>query len=394
MKRRSARRPARRSGADGAALAGGDATVAAARRLPPGHVYMPDATRGVVRALGGDELEAAGVRVVMSNVYHLSRRPGISTVNALGGVGAMMGWTGPIVTDSGGFQAYSLIRQNPDLGSISAQGLSFSPDPGEKRIRLTPERSIQSQLRLRSDVLFCLDDCTHPDAPDADQRASVERTVQWAAQSKRTFEQLLGQQRTPPAERPLLYAVVQGGRDEGLRRQCAERLLEIGFDGYGYGGWPIDEDGQLVSDLLSLTRQLIPPQWPMHALGVGHPASIVACARMGYRSFDSALPTRDARRGRLYAMTGPMGGAAQIDAPQKSWLEMIYIADERYARDRRPLDESCGCLGCQRYSRGYLRHLARLEEPLFYRLATLHNLTFMRRLTDRLDATVAGSGGG
>jgi queuine tRNA-ribosyltransferase len=344
---------------------------------------MPDATYGVVRALGADDLEAAGVRAIMSNSYHLSRRPGVTTVGALGGLRAMMGWKGPIVTDSGGFQAYSLLHQDPSLGAITSDGLVFAVERGHKPIRLTPEKSVQNQLRLGSNVLFCLDDCTHPDAGPDDQRLSVERTVQWAKRCKTTFVSGLDSRRVEPDLRPGLFAVVQGGRDPALRRECAERLLEIGFDGFGYGGWPIDSDGALVHDLLTLTRALIPAEFRMQALGIGHPASIVACARMGYTQFDSALPTRDARRGRLYSFRT---SAPDLEGDTKEWLELTYIQDERYVRDSRPLSEYCLGQCCQRYSRGYLRHLSKIEDPLFYRLATIHNLTFMRALTDILDA--------
>ncbi len=167
-----------------------------------------------------------------------------------------------------------------------------------------------------------------------------------------------------------------------MRRACAEALIEIGFDGYGYGGWPISTEGKLLDDMLALTRELIPARFPMHGLGIGHPASVVACARMGYDLFDSALPTRDARRGRLYRLT-------QADGPLRddgSFFEFVYLRDKHYIKDDRPVDASCQGECCARYSLGYLQHLLRIEETLFCRLATIHNLLFMRRLTRRLAA--------
>jgi queuine tRNA-ribosyltransferase len=168
--------------------------------------------------------------------------------------------------------------------------------------------------------------------------------------------------------------VVQGGGSPELRAQCAAALLELGFDGYGYGGWPLDAEGQLVDDMLRITRSLIPPQFPMHALGIGHPANIAACVPLGYGVFDSALPTRDARRGRLYVMTGkPVSGSDR-------WFRFLYVTDDKYIKASEPVDSTCDCLTCTHYSRGYLRHLYRANEAGFQRLATLHNLRFMSRL--------------
>jgi queuine tRNA-ribosyltransferase len=168
-----------------------------------------------------------------------------------------------------------------------------------------------------------------------------------------------------------------------LRRACAQGLLEIGFDGYGFGGWPLDSDGNLLEDMLSLTRELIPTKYPMHGLGVGHPGSIVKCNRMGYALFDSALPTRDARRGRLYVF-----GSRDPDfsRPHKEWLYTCYLQDERYMKVSEPLDANCVGLCCQRYSTSALHHLFRIEDPLFLRLATIHNLSQMTRLCRSLRA--------
>ena len=188
------------------------------------------------------------------------------------------------------------------------------------------------------------------------------------------------------SDRPLLFAVIQGGRNADLRRRCAEALLDIGFDGFGYGGWPLDEDGRLVADMLALTRELVPSDLPMHALGVGHPASVVSCSAMGYTLFDSALPTRDARRGRLYTFREER---PRLGAPAEEWLKFIYINDDKYIKDDRPISPLCSCPACTRFSVAYLRHLSKIEDSLFYRLATVHNLTFMTRLTDLLTEQTA-----
>jgi len=225
------------------------------------------------------------------------------------------------------------------------------------------------------------------DDTPTEQRASVRRTIRWAARCKQEFERQLAMRRMDD-ERPLLFAVVQGGGIAELRRECAEALLEIGFDGYGYGGWPLDSAGNLLTDMLALTRELIPAHLPLHALGVGHPEYVAACARMGYQMFDSALPTRDARNGRLYAF------AADPHTPAfrlvDRWFHYIYIQDDRYIKSTLPIFPGCDCYTCTHYSLGYLHHLHAIGETLFYRLATIHNLRFMSILTDLLRAEWRG----
>jgi queuine tRNA-ribosyltransferase len=315
------------------------------------------------------------------NVFHLMQRPGSSTIQALGGLHAMAGWDGPIITDSGGFQAYSLIRQNAKFGRLSDQGITFQPEGADRKFQLTPEKSVQLQLAYGADVVICLDDCTHVDDGEAEQRLSVQRTIRWAKRCKEEFERQVAQRRRD-GPRPLLFAVVQGGGSHELRRICAEALLEIGFDGYGYGGWPLDGKGALLHEILHLTRELIPPQFPMHALGVGQPENVAACARMGYALFDSALPTRDARAGRLYLF-------ADEPAPARlrgEWRRYLYLEDKKHIKSDTPLSEGCGCYTCRHYSIGYLHHLQKIGDTLFYRLATIHNLRFMMRLMELLRA--------
>jgi queuine tRNA-ribosyltransferase len=349
--------------------------------LGAGPHFMPDATYGVVRATGADDLERAGVQIVMTNAFHLMLRPGMSTLRALGGAKAFLGWKGPLATDSGGFQAYSLIRENRKYGRIDDRGLTFLPAGNRDKLLLGPEKAIQNQLRLGSDILFCLDDCTHPDDSAGEQEKSVRRTIAWARACKVAFTKALAQSKQLKQAKPLLFGVLQGGRDPSLRRICAEALVEIGFDGFGYGGWPIDDQGNLMRDMLQLSRELVPPQFAMHALGVGHPGSVVTCARLGYKFFDSALPTRDARRGRLYCFTRE---SPELGSELKDWMDFLYIQDERHIKDSRPLSEFCTGPCCARYSRGYLQHLNRIEDVLYPRLATIHNLLFMRRLTELL----------
>jgi len=333
--------------------------------------FLPDATLGVVRAVDATDLEQCGIQAVVMNTFHLMQRPGSSTIAALGGLHHMSGWPHPIVTDSGGFQAYSLIRENPGFGRLSERGLTFQPEGAARKYQLTPEKSVQLQLAYGADVVICLDDCTHADAPPAVQEESVRRTVDWARRGKVEFARIVAQRELGEGARPLLFAVIQGGASRELRRRCAEELLAMGFDGYGYGGWPLDAHGHLLRDVLAYTRELVPAELPMHALGVGHPASVVDCWRMGYRLFDCALPTRDARHGRLYVL-GDEG------------VSYVYINDQRHIKRNTPLDPECDGLCCSRYSVGYLHHLFKVGDSLFLRLATLHNLRAMTRLTARL----------
>ena len=340
-------------------------------------VFLPDATFGVVRAVDAADLEGCGVAGLVMNTFHLMQRPGSTTIQALGGLHRMSGWKHPIVTDSGGFQAYSLIHQNPKQGYINDNELVFKPEGTRRTVRLTPEKSVQLQLSYGADVVICLDDCTHAAAPRAEQEASVRRTIAWAKRSRAEFDRLIEQKRLAPEERPRVFAVIQGGGETDLRQACAEALLGIGFDGYGFGGWPLDAGGNLLTDILAFTRSQVPAEYPFHALGVGHPENVLACARLGYNLFDSAMPTRDARHGRLYAYTAAAGLSGK-------WFRYVYIDDERHKRADPPVSPGCDCPTCARYSLGYLHHLFRLNDSLFPRLATMHNLRFMTQLTERI----------
>lgn len=338
-------------------------------RLP---AFMPDATRAVVRGVSADDLIAVGVDALMVNALHLAGTPGISLVAAAGGVHRFMGWTGPIASDSGGFQALSLQPVVTDAG-IAVQL------PGRARSQLlTPEKSIRAQLRLGSDILFCLDQCTHPQQPPTAQRESVARTVAWARRCRTALDREL--ETKPRDVRPLLFAVVQGGADRELRRVCIEQLLEIGFDGYGFGGWPVDESGALL-DMVAYVGELLPRESLKHGLGIGKPQTLVEAWRAGYQLFDCVIPTRDGRHGRLYRFredprTGELHGRADF--------EEVAITNTRFTRCMTPLEPDCPCPLCRRYPAAYLQHLFRIRDAAGPRLATLHNLAFYARLIGAL----------
>jgi queuine tRNA-ribosyltransferase len=349
-------------------------------RLPN---FLPDATLGVVRNVDSSDLEQCGIEALVMNTFHLMQRPGSSTINALGGLHKMCGWQHPITTDSGGFQAYSLIRQNAKYGYMNDKGITFQPENSDRKFHLTPEKSIQLQVSYGADIVVCLDDCTHVDDPFETQQESVQRTIAWAKRCKEEFLRLMKQKRLAPEQQPLLFGVIQGGGFLELRKQCADALQEIGFDGYGFGGWPLDNKGNLLTEIVRYTRELV-REWPMHALGVGHPANVAACARMGYELFDSAMPTRDARHFRLYAFTR----AESLPAPgsDERWFQYVYVNDDKAIKNTGPISPYCDCLCCRRYSVAYLHHLYKIDDSLFLRLATMHNLRFMAQLMERLRA--------
>ncbi len=342
-------------------------------------VFLPDATFGVVRSLDAADLLSCGVQALVMNTFHLMQKPGSSTVQSLGGLHRMSGWNRPIITDSGGFQAYSLIHKKNLDGKLSENGIEFTPEGANRKFLLTPEKCIQLQLGYDADVVICLDDCTHVDATKAEQEASVSKTITWAKRCKREYLKLLEQKKITEHQRPLIFAVIQGGGIPALRKHCAEELLQIGFDGYGFGGWPLDGKGNLLVDILALTRHLIPSDVPMHALGVGHPANLAACAMLGYDMFDSAMPTRDARHGRLYGFKQKPD--KQLFTTAGDWLHFTYIADEKHIKSDDPISIFCDCHTCRNYSLGYLRHLFKMEDTLYYRLATIHNVRLMTQLT-------------
>jgi queuine tRNA-ribosyltransferase len=342
--------------------------------------FLPDATRAGVRGVTSDDLRAVGIPALVVNAFHLLRRPGVRVVQAAGGVHRFMDWDRPVLSDSGGFQVYSLIRQNPDYGVIRANEVIFrEPETGE-RWTLTPERVIQMQFQLGSDIVVCLDDCTSIDASEEEQKRAVERTVRWARRCREEYERLAGQMRRE--QPPLIFAVVQGGASEELRRTCAQALVEIGFDGFGYGGWPLDPDGGLLTEVLRWVVEALPPEAPKHALGIGSPEHIVSAHALGYTTFDTSFPTRDARHNRLYVWRS--GYPEARPHPGDDFYSTIYIRDTKHHGDRDPIDPACDCTTCRKYSRAYLHHLFKIGDSSAERLATIHNLRFYVRLIEAL----------
>ena len=349
--------------------------------LPHGTVplpaFFPDGTYGVVRCVDADDLVECHVPGLVMNGFHLLSKPGISVLRHFRGVHAFSGWDGPVLTDSGGFQVFSMIRENPKFGEVRKNELIFRPEGGKDKQILTPEKSVQFQFACGSDVMMCLDYCTHPEDSYEISKLSVEITVDWAGRCKREYERQLHARKIPEERRPLLFAIIQGGGYRELRKECAGRLIGIGFDGFGFGGWPVASDGSLVEDILAYTAGLMPDDKVKYAMGLGKPDGIVKCVQMGYNLFDCVIPTREARHNRLYVFDDDR----DENPPAYSHY---YILDDTHIREDGPVSKTCDCPACQKYSRAYLYHLYKIGDSLAYRLATMHNLRFYTEFMERI----------
>ena len=319
--------------------------------------FMAVGTAATVKAMTPRDLEDAGCRIVLGNTYHLYLRPGVDVIEKLGGLHRFMGWNGPILTDSGGFQVFSLGA----LRKISEEGVEFQSHLDGSSHKLTPEKVVDIQERLGSDIAMVLDECIpHPAERDY-VRASTLRTMRWAERSLRA------RQKTDMA----LFGIVQGGMFEDLRLECARELTALSFDGFAAGGLGVGEEETALRAIGGYTASLLPEDRPRYLMGIGRPEDLVAAVAAGYDLFDCVLPTRNARNGALFTSAGKMN-----------------IRRAEYASDPRPADEACDCYGCRHFSRAYLRHLHLAGEILAAHLLTLHNLTFYQCLMARLRAAI------
>lgn len=321
--------------------------------------FFPNGTVGVVRGVDSKDLEEAGVEGVVVSTFHLLAR-GVKT-----NLHKLMNFKGTLLTDSGGFQVFSLLRDHPKMGKITDNGFSF--DWSGKKIHLTPEESIKLQLDLGSDILICLDQCTDPDKGYEFQKEAVEITIEWAKRCKKEFDSRL---RGYDKNRPLLFGVIQGGAFKDLRKYCAKELIKIGFDGYCYGGWPVRS--VLLNEILEYTASLMPDNLPKYALGVGKPEDIVKCVKWGYDIFDCVIPTREARHKRLYVFKG------------KGLSYQTLNLNSKFSKDKGPISKNCSCHTCKNFSRAYLYHLFLLKDMAAFRLATIHNVYFYTDLMKKL----------
>ena len=319
--------------------------------------FMAVGTAATVKAMTPRDLEDAGCRIVLGNTYHLYLRPGVDVIEKLGGLHRFMGWNGPILTDSGGFQVFSLGA----LRKISEEGVEFQSHLDGSSHKLTPEKVVDIQERLGSDIAMVLDECIPHPAEREYVRASTLRTMRWAERSLRA------RQKTDMA----LFGIVQGGMFEDLRLECARELTALPFDGFAAGGLGVGEEETALRAIGGYTASLLPEDRPRYLMGIGRPEDLVAAVAAGYDLFDCVLPTRNARNGALFTSAGKMN-----------------IRRAEYASDPRPADEACDCYGCRHFSRAYLRHLHLAGEILAAHLLTLHNLTFYQCLMARLRAAI------
>jgi queuine tRNA-ribosyltransferase len=344
-------------------------------------LFFPDATRALVKSLDSSDIESAKLPGVLVNTLHLFTQPGVSVIKNFGGVKNFMSWKGAVISDSGGFQVMSIAKSSNIKNPVTDKGVTFKL-PGQKKILFTPQISIRIQHALKTDLMVVLDDFTPPGCSRDQAKDTVNRTVLWAKQCKDEFNRLFDQQKIPQSKRPYLIGVVQGGDYLDLRRECTERLVEIGFDGLGYGGWPLKDDGQFNYEVADTIRQFTPKDYLLYGLGVGKPQEVANLVKSGWHIFDCVLPTRDARHRRLYVFNADT--TDNIDLSQKDFYSFYTPDKEKYYKDQRPVSTACDCLLCRRYSRSYLAHLFRLEDPTAGRLATIHNLRFYSILMEKL----------
>ena len=322
--------------------------------------FMPVGTYGSVKAMTAEELEGLGAQIILGNTFHLMLRPGAQVVAAHGGLHGFMHWQKPILTDSGGFQVFSLAK----LRKIDEQGVEFrSPIDGSK-VLLTPEISMDVQRALDSDIVMAFDDCTPFPATEQQARDSMQRSMRWAARSHRHYYDR--------DARGNLFGIVQGGMFEALRRESVEQLLALNLPGHAIGGLAVGESEADRLRVLEFTVPLLPTDKPRYLMGVGRPQDIVAAVTRGIDMFDCVIPTRHARNGHLFTSQG-----------------VINIRNAAHQSDTAPLDPNCGCYTCKNYSRAYLRHLDRCKEILGSRLNTIHNLYFYLDLMRQIRAAIA-----
>lgn len=334
-------------------------------KLSNKYFFMPDATRGAVRYLTTQQLKDTGTEALVTNTLHLLIYPGPEIISKLGGIKKIMGWEGIVITDSGGFQVFSLIHTKKWKGKVHENGATFK-SPREGNIyELTPESSIDIQMKIGSDVLVTLDDCRDTDLDRKEAEKSVERTIKWAERCKTHFEREYGGTKETGK---LLTSVVQGANYLDLRAKCAKELVNIGFDGYNFGGFVIDSKGDLVVDEMKEVIQNIPKDKIRYAMGVGKPQDIIKSAELGYNLFDTVLVSRNARHGTLYTSEGE-----------------IKMGNSKMALDESPVDKNCKCECCKNYSRAYIHHMLKIGEATGKILATIHNITYFQKIISDLN---------
>ncbi|WP_150290421.1 tRNA guanosine(34) transglycosylase Tgt [Sphingobium estronivorans] len=325
--------------------------------------FMPVGTAATVKAMRPAEVRAAGADIILGNTYHLMLRPGAERMARLGGLHGFMGWDRPILTDSGGYQVMSLSA----LTRMSEEGVAFSSHVDGSKHMLTPERSMEIQRLLDSDIVMAFDECTKNGCTHDEAAKSMERSMRWAKRSRDGFD--AGGEH---AERAALFGIQQGSLNEGLRRISAEKLIDIGFDGYAVGGLAVGEGQEAMFATLDFAPDMLPADKPRYLMGVGKPDDIVGAVERGIDMFDCVLPTRSGRNGQAFTWAGPLN-----------------IRNAKFAEDMGPLDPRCGCPVCSTWSRAYLHHLVKAGEMLGAMLMTQHNIHFYQALMQGIRDSIA-----
>jgi len=320
--------------------------------------FMPVATQGTVKGITPAQLREVGAEIILANAYHLALRPGVEVIRDLGGLHRFMGWDGPILTDSGGYQIFSLAP----LRKVSDRGVEFRSHVDGTPLFLTPEEVIHLQADLGADVIMVLDECVPADATHQQAEAAARRTFDWAVRSRAV----------QPASGQLMFGIVQGSTYKELRLRQAQELVGLDFPGYAVGGLSVGEEREITMTVAEETVAVLPEDRPRYLMGVGLPEDLIRFVGMGYDMFDCVLPTRNGRNGMLFTSAG-----------------RVNIRLAQYARDREPADTECSCYTCRTFSRGYLRHLASTNEMLGGQLISLHNLHFYLQLMREMRAAIA-----
>jgi len=346
--------------------------------------FMPIATRGVVKGLTSDELERLNANIVLGNTYHLWLKPGLDVIKKAGGLHKFMNWQKPILTDSGGFQVFSLGK----FRKITDKGVWFSePDSGKKHF-LSPKKSIEIQLAIRSDIIMVLDECPPWPCSKKAVKEAVERTTNWARVCKEYFDKQVETGRRPVStKKPLLFGIIQGGIHNDLRVKSVKELLDIGFDGYAIGGVAVGEPRKYLKKVLDYVVPLLPEDKPRYLMGLGKPEELIESICSGIDMFDCVIPTREGRHGKLLVRSKKffwLSDKKKFSYKPDEIYKTLNIKREEFKKDLRPVDPKCNCYLCENYSRAYLRHLFKIGDLLAPRLAAQHNLRFYLELIERI----------
>ena len=323
-------------------------------------VFMPVGTQATVKAMSPEELKAAGAQIILGNTYHLYLRPGCDIIGRFAGLHRFMNWDRPILTDSGGFQVFSLSR----LRKLTEAGYAFQSHIDGSRHMLSPEKSIEVQICLNSDIIMCLDQCLAHPATHEQAEAALALTARWAQRCKSFWQERTERQNS-------LFGIVQGGMFGDLRERSAEAIVTIGFPGYAIGGLSVGEPKALMMEMAARTLPLLPDDRPRYIMGVGTPEDLIELVDLGADMFDCVMPTRNARNGQLFTERGTLN-----------------ICNARFREDEEPVDPNCDCYTCRHYSLAYLRHLYTAREILAYRLNTIHNLHYYLDLVTGMRAAI------